>query len=288
MRSLWIGVIASVCLMVVPAGGCRKPAATVPLAEVAVVTADALPDDPEDPTWRTAPEYRTALLLQDLVEPRQMTASTPELRVRAIYSGGRLAVRLEWDDASQDDVAGAAAFSDACAVQIPQTVEDTLPAPQMGEAGRPVEITLWKAVWQRNLQQEDRGIRSVYPNAVVDHYPFEAASLEPGSPPQRDMAERYAPARHVGNDIAEPQSSPVQDMTSEGPGTITVRPQGSIGRGRRTKTGWAVVIVRDPGRGFAPDRPGQIAFAVWDGSHGEVGSRKMRTAWIPLRIGGTP
>ncbi|GAB6187745.1 ethylbenzene dehydrogenase-related protein [Thermopirellula anaerolimosa] len=288
MRTSWIIVIGSACLASMWATGCRKPAGTAPLAEVTAITADTLPEDPDDPAWRAAPEYQAALLLQDLVEPRLMTASTPVLRVRALLAGERLAVRLEWDDATQDDVLGAAAFSDACAVQVPQVVEDVLPAPQMGESGRPVEITLWKAVWQRNLESEDRGIRSVYPNAVVDHYPFEAASLKPGSPPQREMADRYAPAKHVGNDIAQPKSSPVQDLTAEGPGTITVQPQGSIGRGRRTQTGWAVVIVRKLGRGFTPDHLGQIAFAVWDAAHGEVGSRKMRTAWIPLKMGGTP
>lgn len=288
MRFLSIGVIGAACAIAVLTVGCRKPAATAPLTEVTAVPAETLPDDPDDPAWRTAPEYQAALLLQDIVEPRLMAASTPVVRVRAFCAGDRLAVRLEWDDASQDDVPGGATFSDACAVQVPQVVEDVLPAPQMGEAGRPVEMTLWKAVWQRNLTQEDRGIRSVYPNAAVDHYPFEAASLEPGSPPQREMADRYAPARHVGNDIAQPESSPVQDLTAEGPGTIAVRPQGSIGRGRRTDTGWAVVIVRRLGRGFTPDHPGQIAFAVWDGAHNEVGSRKMRTAWIPLKVGGTP
>ncbi len=217
-----------------------------------------------------------------------MAASTPELRVRAIWAGNRLSVRMEWDDPTPDAAATTAAFSDACAVQVPRVVEDTLPAPQMGESARPVEITLWKAVWQRNLKDEDQGIRSVYPRAVVDHYPFEAASLEPGSPTQREMAKRYAPARRLGNDIAQPHSSPVQDLTAEGPGTIAVQPQGSSGRGRRTENGWVVVIVRKLGQGATIDHPGPIAFAVWDGAHGEVGSRKMRTAWVPIKVERTP
>ena len=28
----------------------------------------------------------------------------------------------------------------------------------------------------------------------------------------------------------------------------------------------------------------QVAFAVWQGAHGEVGARKMRSAWIPLAL----
>ena len=33
-----------------------------------------------------------------------------------------------------------------------------------------------------------------------------------------------------------------------------------------------------------PGDRGQIAFAIWEGSQHEVGSRKMRTVWIPLTV----
>ena len=42
----------------------------------------------------------------------------------------------------------AAQFPDACAVQLPAKLEPTVPAPQMGEAGKTVEITYWRAAWQ--------------------------------------------------------------------------------------------------------------------------------------------
>jgi hypothetical protein len=34
--------------------------------------------------------------------------------------------------------------------------------------------------------------------------------------------------------------------------------------------------------GFSNATPSQIAFAVWEGAHTEVGARKMRTGWVPL------
>jgi hypothetical protein len=45
-----------------------------------------------------------------------------------------------------------------------------------------------------------------------------------------------------------------------------------------------VVISRQLPRGITADVVPQIAFAVWDGAKGEVGAKKMRTAWINLNV----
>jgi hypothetical protein len=42
------------------------------------------------------------------------------------------------------------------------------------------------------------------------------------------------------------------------------------------------VLTRRVPTGLAPGRRTQVAFAVWEGAHGEAGARKMRTGWIPL------
>jgi hypothetical protein len=39
--------------------------------------------------------------------------------------------------------------------------------------------------------------------------------------------------------------------------------------------------------GLAPATRTQVAFAVWEGSHDEVGARKMRTGWVQLAMEGT-
>ena len=70
---------------------------------------------------------RSEVLLQDLVEPRLMAASTPEVRVRAITDGSQIAFRLEWPDAELDDVPGAGRFPDGCAVQLPQQADVNAP-----------------------------------------------------------------------------------------------------------------------------------------------------------------
>ncbi len=284
MRHVPRSAILVTLLALLGQAGCQKAAAP-PVTEVLVASSTAIPADPLDVAWQKAPEYVAKLLLQDIVEPRLMKPSTELVRVRAISNGSDVAFRLQWVDATDNNLPGDARFSDACAVQVPARIEPTVPAPQMGEPGRSVEITYWRAAWQATVDGRGDSINDIYPNAAVDHYPFEAQSLEKGLPAQREMAERYAPARALGNTMAGPRSTPVQDLIAEGPGTITPAPAaGSKGCGTRTTEGWAVVIVRQLPTGLSPQAPSQIAFAVWEGAQEEAGARKMRTGWIPLAI----
>lgn len=276
-------IALAVALLSLP--GCRKAEPPAPSQSVRVVAAVELPDDPADGAWQKAPEFEAKLLLQDLVEPRLMKASTEMVRVRALSNGSEMAFRLEWNAPAANDMPGAAKFSDACAVQLPSKIEPTVPAPQMGEPGRPVEITYWRATWQATVNGRGDSIRDIYPNATVDHYPFEAASLEKGSPAQLEMAARYAPARALGNNMAGPRKTPVQDLIAEGPATISPAPNSdSRGGGKRTPEGWAVVLIRKLPAGLTPTVPTQVAMAVWQGAEEEAGSRKMRTGWVPLTL----
>ena len=224
------------------------------------------------------------------MEPRLLTPSTPEIRVRALTSGGEIALRLEWVDATVDDTPGPGAFLDGCAIQIPRRLETSPPDPQMGQEGRPVDIVFWRPDWQASVDGRPDTLASLYPNAVIDHYPFEAAPLEPGSPAQQEVATRYASAEALGNRRVGPRAQPVEDMVPEGPGTITTLTAAdgarSRGRGVRTADGWAVVIARPMPAGLAPNVWTTIAFAVWDGAAREAGSRKMLTIWVPLSVRG--
>ena len=268
--------------------GCRQ-APPAPTSEVVAVTRSSLPSGPTDPAWNELPVHVAPLLLQDMVEPRQLAPTTREVRVRAASDGVKVAFRLEWTDATRDDRPGPARFADACAVQVPAKVERDVPAPQMGEAGRAVEISFWRASWQAVVDGRGDSIRDLYPNASVDHYPFEAASLEKDPQAKGEMALRYAPARALGNAMAGPRRNPVEDLIAEGPGSLSpARATQSSGKGERTPSGWSVVIARPIPAGLAPGTRSQVAFAVWEGSHQEGGSRKMRTGWIPMSLKAKP
>jgi hypothetical protein len=283
-RKLLLAVILA--LVASGCGMCGRPAPP-PSPDVVAAMRPALPADPADASWADVPVHVAPLLLQDLVEPRLLEASTPQVRVQAMTDGSKVAFRLEWDDPAGDDLPKAGFFADACAVQLPSAPGADLPAPQMGEAGRPVEITYWRASWQAVVDGRGDTIKDIFPGATVDHYPFEAASLEPGSAEQQAMAARYAPARSLGNMMAGPRESPVQDLVASGPGTLEPGPStDSSGSGTRTAGGWAVVITRRLPNGVRPGGRGQVAFAVWEGGHKESGARKMRTGWVPLVVEG--
>jgi DMSO reductase family type II enzyme heme b subunit len=263
-------------------GGGRESAAT----EVVAASETALPTDPRDPAWERAAVFTAPLVPQDMVEPRLTSPSTREIQVRALTDGRRVAFRLDWTDATRDDRPATGSFSDACAVQLPAQVESDVPAPQMGEPGRAVEVSYWRASWQAVVEGRPDTIDAIHPNAVVDSYPFEAPPLKPGSPEQRAMADRYAPARALGNAMAGPRTRPVEDLVAEGPGTLRPAPARSEGSGRRSDDGWSVLLARPLPEGMAPGRRGQVAFAVWDGAREEAGARKMRSNWITFTVEG--
>lgn len=266
--------------------GCGKKEPPVSSGEVQALVRTSVPGSLDDSVWSEAPMHLAKLIPQDIVEPRLMTPSTAQVKVQAVTDGTRVAFHLQWDDSSENDRPGAARFNDACAVQLPAKVEADVPAPQMGEGGRPVEITYWSANWQAMVNGRPDDIKGIYPNASVDHYPFQAPSLKQGSEDQKAMEKRYAPARAVENPVSGPRKVPVQDLIAEGPGTLRpAEKQLSTGNGKRTQTGWSVIIVRKLPEGARTGTKGQVAFAVWEGSKQEVGSRKMRTAWIPFSVG---
>jgi DMSO reductase family type II enzyme heme b subunit len=264
------------------AGCSRQPAHT---NEVVSIPVTEVPLNPADSAWDSAPVHVAKLLLQDLVEPRLMKASTPDVQVRSVNNGTEIAFRLEWNDPSVNDLPGPGRFLDGCAIQLPVRIEANAPDPQMGMSERPVEITFWRADWQASVNGRPDTLQSLFPNATSDHYPFQAQSLEPGSASQREMAKRYAPADAVGNRRVGPRQVPVEDLIAEGPGSLSPNPNGaSRGQGLRAKTGWTVVVKRRHPQGLTPKVRTQIAFAVWEGSAKEVGARKMRSGWIPLAV----
>lgn len=274
-------LIAAIIMSLLFIGSCRK--VQVPTAEVNVAQTKAITLDPNDPVWENVSLHASKMILQDLVEPRLMEPSTAEVLVKAITDGTEIAYRLEWIDETQNDLPGPRHFIDACAVQLPAKVDPNVPAPQMGEVGKTVDISYWRADWQAIVEGRADSITSIYPNALIDHYPSEAKPLESDPKAQGEAALRYAPARALGNRRAGPREQPVEDLISEGPSTMAPAPNAvSKGRGVRTAKGWSVVITRPLPIGFSAATPSQIAFAIWEGSHTEVGARKMRTGWVPL------
>lgn len=278
LNPVWICLLAA---LAAHEAGCRRASPRV--NEVVSLPAAKLTLEPLDGAWNGLPEHLAKLLPQDVVEPRVLKPTTPEVRVRSLYAGAEIAFRLEWADAAVNDLPGPGRFLDGCAVQIPSRIEANAPNPQMGELNRPVEITFWRADWQASADGRKDSLQALYPNATVDHHPFNARPLAEGSPEQKQMALRYSPAEAAGNRRVGPRESPVEDLVAEGAGTLSpATNRASRGRGVRTRNGWAVVFIRPYPAGLSAKTRTQVAFAVWEGSAQETGGRKMRTGWIPL------
>ncbi|MBI2921248.1 MAG: hypothetical protein HYY18_09220 [Planctomycetes bacterium] len=280
--------IRSAAILLALAAGCGKPAApAAPATDVRAAHAATLPTNADDGAWGAAAEMKAPLVLQDMVDPRKMEVGIAEVRVKALTDGKRIAFRMEWDDPTADDLRVPARFSDACAVQLPATASPDSPAPQMGEPGRPVTITFWTASTQAILDGRPLDLKTLYPNSKIDHYPAEAAALDKDPAGREQMEKMYSPAHALGNTESTKPAKAVQDLVSEGPGTLKpAAATESEGRGRRTPKGWQVVITRALPAGLAPGARSLVAFAVWNGASDDTGARKMRTIWIPLAMPG--
>lgn len=226
---------------------------------------------PGSELWDTTTEYDTALAPQNVATPMLREVSVPRVKVRALNDGTWVAFRLEWRDASKDELFGPSRFSDACAVQVPRD-PGTEPSPMMGQPGSPVRILYWKAAWQTANM-----LAALHPNKPPTDYPMEAAS----EAHRERMEQLYAPARNVHNpNFHTSTDAPVFLGEAEMFGSLTAveEPQ-SDGRGEYADGKWRVVLaapIAMLGTAARAGRESKIAFAVWEGGAKNAGGRKMR------------
>jgi hypothetical protein len=290
-----ISFTAAALILCVFVAGCsekRQKAQPATAGIQAYYGGDTLGDlAPDGAIWDQAPESIVPLLPQDLTDPKLITVDPAEVRVRALCSDTNLAFRIVWEDATHDTIDAGDSFSDAVAVQLPPEAGGIVPNPTMGQADKPVYIHLWKASYERQVELGEWNLNQTFPNASVDHYPFQAA---PDSE-KDNLTEQYTIALAAGNPLERKRQSGVDDLIAHGFGSITHLPvQASKGWSKWADGKWFVVIERPlslsdwaEGRGLQKGQNTFVAFAVWDGSRNQVGSRKARTAWFPLSVGAT-
>lgn len=268
--------------------GCGGPAAGPVKANEVIahrVSGELPRQDPDAAAWGAAPEVWVKLLVQDQAPPKLDTPSVELVRVRALHDEKWIAFRLEWEDPSADELVTAARFGDMAAVQVPTEAGADVPDGAMGQLGRPVRITLWRASKDHFLRTGMDPITALYPNALPDHYPAHAAKEGRAA-----MEVQYSPARSVKNPVTVGRAeSATEDLLAEGFGSLTSSDtQVSLGKGVHDGKVWRVVIARpfDAKQGQALVVGGRTysAFAVWQGAANNVGSRKMRSGWVPLSI----
>jgi len=231
---------------------------------------------PDDSVWQRIQPVTIPLTFQVLMIPWGKSDKGP-VEVRAFHDGRTLYLLLEWSDSTEDRGGPRVEdLADAAALMFPLQAEQTASL-MMGFLGR-VNIWHWKANWD----EEVWGQPPTY-TAYSDVYPFENDPT-------------FYPARAAGNlRAANPRKSAVEDILSEGPGSITAKEKQVVsGRGRWRDGRWAVVVTRALTTPeaidfqFAPGQRNHMALAVWDGARGEKGSRKSISEWVWLELGAPP
>lgn len=264
---------------------CEKPKVSEERVKAVFAEGDLRDITPADLRWTEAFETRVKLEPQQIALPKLEEPGVSEVRVKVLYNDKWLAFLLEWNDTTQDKLTQIGHFSDAAAIQFPSQ-QGELPDSAMGglpgSAGS-VVIHQWKAVWQEASLGNLKGIKTFYPNTWSDIYIFE--QVKEG--PRAEMEKIYTTSVAAGNPLAH-HGAAVRDLEAAGFGSVDFSSeQSSKGSGQWKDGKWSVVIVRPVKREKGSLELGKLqymAFAVWDGSHGEIGARKMRSGWIPIEF----
>jgi len=238
--------------------------------------------DPKSVVWKRAPEVKVTMLPQTMTVPTKPDAAVKQIKIRAAHNGQWLAIRLEWSDPTKSDRIVTDQFGDQVAVEFPiDSKADAPPSPMMGNPGGRVNILQWRAAFQRDMEEGEPEVRTLYPNALVDLYPDQVLRVTDARP--------YQGALGMDNPVSRPKQSPVLDQMAEGWGTMTVKPdQHADGKGVWVNGKWQVVITlplateSTNSPRFAPGGRTVIALAVWEGGNREVGSRKAWSHWTPI------
>ena len=241
---------------------------------------------PFDPAWDAAPPTDVVMSGQAVVPPKLLIPSIPSARVRSLVNDDRIAILLEWDDATRNEsVLAVDSFSDAAAIQFALGNGTSI---CMGQQAGGLNIWHWKADWAADMP-DHQDIEDVHPAMPGDvHFPAGTGARGPG-------ADGFLTGQMVGNPrSAATRVSSVEDLNAIGFGTLTTQtPEGQNVRGASEyRDGvWRVVMSRPLSDGDPNDTVLQagsaatvIAVAAWDGSRGDRNGQKSVSTWLALSL----
>lgn len=283
MLGLTLALAVALTLLKVPVASSQGTTLSVAYVDGELPTAD-----PGSPLWRQASSIEVPLSAQNVTRPILPQASVRSLSARALHNGSQVAFLLEWADETENaETIRVQDFTDSVAVQFP--LAEGQPFFCMGQQGGNVNIWHWKADWQAGIAAR-QAMDGPYPDMMVDYYPF----AEGEAPALEDYTDAsYAPAFAVGNLMAGPHESPVEDLIAGGFATLTAYPaeaQTVQGHGVWSDGRWRVVFSRSLTArevdqvSFAPGTVYSVAFAVWDGANSERNGKKSTSQWVSLQF----
>lgn len=220
-----------------------------------------LPLDPAHSLWNGPSVLEIPLAPQVMAKPRIYESPIKKLKVRALHNSREIAFLVEWADETEDSVLDLNRFSDALALEFPSRSAAAKPHFAMGDKENAVNIWVWKAAWQKTPKPE-----IMY--ASVDD---------------------FLGGVMADNPVSRPRTSPVENIVAQGYGSATdmekSENQNVNGNGKWESKRWSVVIkssLASPNKydvSFNEGGVTPVAFAVWDGSDGDRGGRKVISTW---------
>jgi len=247
-----------------------------------------LPTHPDSGVWRNTPAVNLHMM------PLWWRTDRPEeITVRAVHDGKTLAILLKWEDDTRDATAiRPQDFRDSVAVEFALAPDPPFFA--MGQPGAPVNIWMWKAERQADMEPVFQELDKIYPNIGIDSYPNPSKS--PLEQPTRNALTlqsdpSFVTAWGAGNIVADPtRHSAAENLTAQGFGTLKAHPRASqsvVANGDHMTGSYRVQFTRAlsvPSREveLSPGGRVPVAFAVWNGSAGDRDGKKSVTIWQEL------
>jgi len=220
-----------------------------------------VPTEPTAAQWEEAPSRTVELNEQRMAVPWG-GGSVDEMEVRALTNESHVAFRLSWADPTNDtSLTAPERYSDAAAVMLKGGSQ---PPITMGAVGEPVNIWYWRASWQFNETRAEW---------TSDMYAY----------PHNDSL--TMPGRQAGNALSQASYENYgQNYYAKGFGSLSDAPHQNVrASATRTDEGWTVTFVRERSTdgtydaAFGEHDNMYLAFAVWNGSAGEVNGEKSLT-----------
>ncbi|MBI5970391.1 MAG: c-type cytochrome [Deltaproteobacteria bacterium] len=204
----------------------------------------ALPDKTDDPAWNAASVTSFYLVPQIIAQERHFTPSLDTVSVGAVYNSDEIAILLEWDDRTRS------LPGDAKAIEI---------------ADGDVFVDGVAVQWPRNLAEGEK--------------PY--FGMGDAANPVNVWFWQSESAAGAGQTVRLLDAKGFKDAQTRDPASVGLKATGVYDNGT-----WRVVMKRalttkdaEKDIQFSEGKFIPIAFAAWDGSNQEKGSKHVMTTW---------
>jgi len=254
----------------------------------AVKVNGSIPSQPDDPFWseRYGPTALKHVIIdmdpQMITNPMWPNPSTKYVFVKAATNGKEIAVHLEYNDPTRNDImVQSQQYKDQVAIMFPVNQSGEEPPFTMGGDGERVNIWQWKATWNKEgtTRSSMQDLEDQYAYMAMgsgSYYMYEPdgklsgldtahkSGTKTGSYKNRGAADiskratnidfgmgknegNFNPGRATGNILSDAamRVSSVEDLNAEGFSTLTTQAHQDVdGSGNWRNNRWAVVFKR--------------------------------------------